>query len=82
MTECTGQPLLFSSLGKPQVVANFGGGRLTSDAGALLLREVDRRIGLTAGLAEALADPLEQGLHRGRVRDVTRPPDDSVRART
>ena len=59
MTECTRQALLFSSLGKQRIVANFDGGRLTSDAGALLLREVDRRIGLTAALAEALADPRD-----------------------
>jgi hypothetical protein len=59
MTECTRQPLLFSSLGRQQVVGDFDGGRLTSDAGALLLREVDRRIGLTAALAEALTDPRD-----------------------
>ena len=59
MTECTRQPLLFSSLNRQQIVANFDGGRLTSDAGALLLREVDRRIGLSAALAEALADPRD-----------------------
>ena len=59
MTECTRQPLLFSSVGKQQLVADFSGGRLTSDAGTLLLREVDRRTGLTAALAEALADPRD-----------------------
>ena len=59
MTECTRQPLLFSSLKKQQILADFDGGRLTSDAGSLLLREVDRRIGLTAALAEAFADPRD-----------------------
>ena len=48
--------LSFSSLGRRRIVADFDGGRLTSDAGGLLLREVDRRLGLTAGLAECIAD--------------------------
>jgi hypothetical protein len=59
MTECTRQPLLFSSLGRQQIVADFNGGRLTSDAGSLLLRQVDHRIGLTAALAEAWVDPRD-----------------------
>jgi len=33
--------------------------RITSDAGALLLREVDHRLGLTADLAGQLADPRD-----------------------
>lgn len=33
--------------------------RITSDAGALLLREVDHRLGLTADLAGALIDPRD-----------------------
>jgi hypothetical protein len=36
--------------------ADFDGGALTSDAGALLLREVDRRTGLIDRLVEALHD--------------------------
>jgi hypothetical protein len=59
MTDCTRTPLLFSSLGRQQVVSDFDGGRLTSDAGALLLREVDRRIGLTHRLSECLSDPRD-----------------------
>lgn len=59
MTECTRQPLLFSSLGSQKIVADFDGGRLTSDAGGLLLRECDRQLGLTAALADCLTDPRD-----------------------
>jgi hypothetical protein len=38
--------------------------RVTSDAGALLLREVDHRLGLTADLAEQLIDPRCPGRRR------------------
>ena len=56
MTECNREPLLFSSLGRQQVQADFAGGTLTSDAGGLLLREVDRRCGLIDALAGCLSD--------------------------
>lgn len=59
MTECNRESLLFSSLSRQKVVCDFDGGRLTSDAGALLLREVDRRIGLTERLAACLTDPRD-----------------------
>jgi hypothetical protein len=59
MADCTAQPLLFSSLGRQQIVADFKAGRLTSDAGGLLLREVDRQLGLTRKLAACLSDPRD-----------------------
>lgn len=59
MTECTRQPLLFSSLGRKKVAADFTGGTLTSDAGGLLLREVDRKLGLIDQLTECLTDPRD-----------------------
>jgi hypothetical protein len=61
VTECNRQALLFSSLGRQQVQADFAGGTLTSDAGGLLLREVDRRCGLIDGLAGCLSDPRDPG---------------------
>jgi hypothetical protein len=42
--------------GKPVHVA-FDGGRLTSDAGVLLLAEIERRLGIAQRLARCLADP-------------------------
>ena len=46
MTECNGLPLEFSTLGRQKIHADFNGARLTSDAGAVLLREVAKCIGL------------------------------------
>jgi hypothetical protein len=57
MTHCTTTPLRFSSLGRRKIVADFRGGDLTSDGGLLLLREVDRKIGLLDTLDAAIADP-------------------------
>jgi hypothetical protein len=51
--------LLFSSLKSQKIVVDFEGGRLTSDAGGLLLREADRRLGLTRRLAACLTDPRD-----------------------
>jgi len=60
MTECNGLPLVFSSLGRKKIQADFAGGKLTSDAGAALLREVDKRIGLIDALADCIVDPRQQ----------------------
>ena len=59
MTECNENPIEFSSLGRKQVVADFEGGSITSDGGALLLREVDRHLGLIDKLNAALPDPRD-----------------------
>src|SRR3954470_9172925 len=57
MTECNHEALDFSRLGPKAVVADFRGGRLTTDAGALLLREVGDRLGLFEALDAAIPDP-------------------------
>jgi hypothetical protein len=62
MTDCNPKPVVFSSLKGRQVVADFAGGSLTSDAGALLLREADRKLGLTKALDKVIPDPRNQDL--------------------
>ena len=67
MTECSTRlhlsPLSKSdtkgSINRPVEVANDGGA-ITSDAGVLVLREVDDRLGLTRRLADAFTDRREQ----------------------
>ena len=59
MTECNRKPVLFSSLGRQEVRADFAGGTLTSDAGGLLLREADRQLGLLDALSGCLSDPRD-----------------------
>ena len=40
-TECIQKELFFQDLGHRKVVGKFEGGKISSDAGGLLLREVD-----------------------------------------
>jgi hypothetical protein len=55
-TDCKDQPLLFQDLGSRQVVADFSGGTLSTDGGALLLREVNHRLGVARQLAHCFDD--------------------------
>ncbi|MGP5019975.1 transposase, partial [Vreelandella alkaliphila] len=51
------EKLTFSPLSRRQIEADFSGGHITSDAGLLLLREVDKQHRLTRRLAAVLHDP-------------------------
>jgi hypothetical protein len=62
MTECNIDPVVFSCLKRHQVVADFDGGAITSDAGAILLREADRNLGLIDRLDAAIPDPRNPAL--------------------
>jgi len=54
------EKLTFSPLSRRQIEADFSGGHITSDAGLLLLREVDKQHRLTRRLA-ALGPPIKSG---------------------
>ena len=55
-TDCTSQQLLFQSLGSRRVVADFDAGRVSSDGGVLLLRELEERIGIIDRFAACFTD--------------------------
>jgi hypothetical protein len=55
-TECSNELLQFPDVEKRAVVAGFDGGKITSDAGILLLGQADRVIGLTKRLAGCFTD--------------------------
>jgi hypothetical protein len=59
-TDCREQPLLFQDLGSRKMVADFSGGTLSTDGGALLLRQVDIHLGLTQSLARCFYDSRQQ----------------------
>jgi hypothetical protein len=59
-TECSQDSFEFASLGNRKVTAAFDGGSITSNAGALLLREADRVIGLSRQVAACFKDGRAQ----------------------
>lgn len=56
MTECNAQRLLFQAHQRREVTATFDGGRVTSDGGGLLLREVEERFGIVRSFASCFTD--------------------------
>ena len=56
MPHCTADGLRLSGLGRRVVEATFDGGAITSDGGALLLREAERRTGVLEQLSRQLVD--------------------------
>ena len=61
-TDCNGRAIHFTPLGRRQVRADFDGGLITSDAGALLLREAAGRLNLFDRMAQAIPDPREPSM--------------------
>lgn len=61
MAKCNRQTVQFSRLGRRCVEANWHGGRLASDGGGVILREVDHGVGLIAAINRCIADPRDPG---------------------
>jgi hypothetical protein len=62
MTECNQSSFGFEVCGRREIVARFDGGTISSDGGALLLRETDKRLNLLPRLAECFLDGRNQNL--------------------
>lgn len=56
LTQCTQALFDFQPLQARQVVASFNGGKVTSDAGGLLLREVEAKFGFITQFARCFTD--------------------------
>ena len=61
MTKCTSDRIAFPACRRRRVDADFSGGSVTSNGGVLLLRGVDRLLGLTASAARGLRHPRQRG---------------------
>ncbi|MEO7653641.1 MAG: IS1380 family transposase [Bryobacteraceae bacterium] len=62
MTECTQSSFGFEACGSRQIVARFDGGTISTDGGALLLRQTDKRLNLLPRLAACFLDGRDQNL--------------------
>ena len=71
MTFCS-RTLSFSSVFKKVICADFRGGNITSDAGALLLREADRQLKFTSRLASCISDRRDPGMIEHSILDMVR----------
>ena len=58
-TECTAGQLEFHGLGRREVVGRFDGGKISSDSGGLLLREVEQRTHILKRLSGCFVDHRE-----------------------
>lgn len=56
MTDCNQIEMKFANCKRRKVEASFTGGKVSSDGGILLLRQADRKLGLTSSVARALTE--------------------------
>jgi hypothetical protein len=71
-TQCTQRTFGFEALGRREVVARFDGGPITSDAGGLLLREVEHLTGIIRQLAGCFTDYRDEELIEHSVEELLR----------
>jgi len=74
--ECSAERFEFAPVERRSVVAGFDGGVITSDAGALLLGQTDRAIGLVGRFAGCFQDARDPDLIEHEVRQMKDRPAD------
>jgi len=70
MPKCTKDKIDFGRFARRVIEADFSGGDLSSDGGLLLLRQVDRHLGLSRMAAAAIPDPRDPERIRHGLRDL------------
>ena len=71
-TECTPVQIEFKGLGRRRVQGGFDGGHISTDGGAVLLREVDLRWGIMERPAGCFSDYRDRALIEHSVLDLVR----------
>ena len=72
MPNCTAREMPFAKLGRREIDVDFDGGDVSSDGGLLLLRQVERRLGLLKAVAEILPDPRSPLLVKHKTEEMLR----------
>ena len=70
MTECNQSS--FSFFVKKKLTVDFKGGEISSNAGLLLLRQLDAKLGFSEGLAGCLDDRRHQSYVKQPILDILR----------
>ena len=70
LTHCNPQSFAFHGLGRRDVVARFDGGKISSDAGGLLLREAERVTGIIRQFAACFTDHRDPDLIEHTVEEL------------
>jgi len=69
-TQCSQQTFTFQPLGRRDVVARFDGGRVTSDGGGVLLRQIEERFGFIERFARCFSDHRDPELVEHSLSDL------------
>jgi Transposase DDE domain group 1 len=70
MPNCTADWTGCGRLGRPVIEANFRGGAIASGGGVMLLRQMDRKIGLSAAAAAVMNEPRAPERIRHELHDL------------
>ena len=70
MTECTQTSFTFANHARRQVVARFDGGTISSDGGAVLLRQLEQRSGIVRRFADCFGDHRQPAQIEHSVREL------------
>jgi hypothetical protein len=70
MTECNQSSFGFEASGRREIVARFDGGTISSDGGAFLLRQTDKRLNLLSRLSACFLDGRNQNLVEHTIQEM------------
>jgi len=71
-TECQQEAFRFQDLSTRKVQVDFSGGVISTDGGALLLRQIDKGMGLTRAMAECFIDQRDERFVDHSVEELVR----------